>query len=252
MLLKHTWLCVRAGHTQNFTCMLEVDLGPSRLTQPVCYGLSAAPDPADVLESQPFLCYFLALASIAGRNKTKTKTVKSSHSDLIVPTQPKLFRTLFPVRRQACHSASVGVRERLPGLCSLIIQLHPRSQLRGRYSKLQPASEPRVRVSLPSCLLSPSMWSYVGSLDFLLFTTAPNSLSWEKVLEFPKHVQLPCISSQRVVCVPHVTPRGTESFEDACDRSQTHKALAALCPPWEVIHHLGQPMPASSSCGCHH
>lgn len=144
MLFKHTWLCVRAWHTQSFTCMLEVDLRPSRLTQPACYRLSAAPGPADVLESQPFLCYFLVLACIAGRNKTKTKTVESSHSDLLVPTQPKLFRTLFPVRRQACHSASMGVRGRLPGLCSLIMQLYPRSQLRGPYSKLQPASEPRV------------------------------------------------------------------------------------------------------------
>lgn len=207
MLLIHARMGAYGLHTQLFTCVLEVDLRPPMLPQQACLQLSPLPRPRSCFKITTFPQSF-PCRGFHGWKQTKftrscmrqflplpashadTALLLCSQSDLLVPTQPKLFRKPFPVRRHACHSASTGVRGQLPGVCSLrkVMQLAQQmlaatEQTPGRYSKLHPASEMCAVVSLPPRCLS-SMRSRRDSLSFPLFATAPNSLSWEKFWDF--------------------------------------------------------------------
>lgn len=147
------------------------------------------PDPEDVLKSQPFLCYFFALAFITGSKQTN-KEIKTKNNSTRSHRRQRLSTNLLPHKH--CHSfQSIVPRE------ETCLPQRKRGGQRATFRKAlfssgRAAFTHRANsvVDIPSFdllqrrmlwFLCPharpysSMRSHVGSLNFLLFTTAPNS-----------------------------------------------------------------------------
>lgn len=186
MLLKHTWLCVHTLHTQRFTCVL--DLKPSRFTQQACYRRSTTPRPRGCFKITTFP--LLLLCPCFHYWKQTNKEIKTKNNSTRSHRRQRLPTNLLP------HKHCLSFQSIVPREETCLPQRKRGGQRatfrKALFSSGRAAFTHRANsvVDIPSFdllqrrmlwFLCPharpysSMRSHVGSLNFLLFTTAPNS-----------------------------------------------------------------------------